>query len=266
MISPTNPFPGMNPYLERRWPDVHTSLISYIKDSIATQLPSGLAAHAEEAIEVDVWEETEPRFYRTDVAVSESWKQGIAPAWTPDTPAAEGELAIKPEIIRVVPITRRWLEIQNRDGKIITLIEILSPVNKRSDGRGRYLRKQEDYLEAGINLVVIDLLRSGQNVLPVPERAFQGRRPVPYHVCVVRQSEPDQRELYRIGLRQRLPVIQIPLRPTDADVSVDLQPLIDRCYEMGRYWQADHTADPEPPLDAEDAGWVAERLRAAGLR
>lgn len=34
------PFPGMDPYLERPdlWPDVHQSLITYIRDALQPQL------------------------------------------------------------------------------------------------------------------------------------------------------------------------------------------------------------------------------------
>lgn len=38
-IMRTNPFPGMNPFLERHWSDVHTKLIAYIADALAEQLP-----------------------------------------------------------------------------------------------------------------------------------------------------------------------------------------------------------------------------------
>lgn len=224
MNSIKNPFPGMNPYLERRWPDVHTRLTVYVRDDLADQLPIGLVARIEE-----------------------------------NEPAT-------PEIIHVEPLTERWLQVSTPDGKVVTIIEILSPTNKTGDGRDRYLRKQSDYLSTDVNLVVIDFIRSGQSVLPVPAVAFEKRPPQTYHICTARYHDPDTRELYRIPLRQRLPAIRIPLRRTDADVIVDLQPLIDRCYEMGGYWQADYSADPEPPLDAEERVWVDEQLRTAGLR
>lgn len=255
----------MNPYLERRWSDVHSRLIGYMADAVATHLPDGLVARAEESIAIDAWEETSR--YRADVHVEESWKQGVAPAWAPGTTAAgDGVLATEPDIILVEPMTERWVQISTPDGKVVTVIEILSPTNKAGEGRERYLRKQKDYLSTDANLVVIDLIRSGQRVIPVPAFVFEKRDPDPYHVCTVRHYEPDQRELYRIPLRQRLPAIRIPLRRGDADVVVDLQPLLDRCYEMGGYWQGDYKADPEPPVTEEDRGWVDERLREAGLR
>ena len=37
-----NPFPGMNPYLEPHWGDVHASLVIYIRDQLQRKLPAGL--------------------------------------------------------------------------------------------------------------------------------------------------------------------------------------------------------------------------------
>ena len=39
-----NPFPGMNPWLEAHWGDVHTSLTTYACDQLQPQLPAGLRA------------------------------------------------------------------------------------------------------------------------------------------------------------------------------------------------------------------------------
>lgn len=44
----------------------------------------------------------------------------------------------------------------------------------------------------------------------------------------------DGREVDPIPLRERLPVNRVPLRPTDADVMLELQPLIDPCHQRGR--------------------------------
>jgi len=265
MVSTQNPFPGMNPYLEKWWPDVHTTLIAYIKDEIAASLPRGLVARAEERINIDSFP-YEGDHYRSDVAVSELWKAGVPPAWTPES---EGGAAVaEPEILVLLSNeVERWLEIRSVNGKVVTCIEILSPANKLpGHGRDRYLEKQKTYLESDANLVVIDLLRCGHLVIPIPNDAVVDSDGIPYHVCVARASRPDRRELYRIPLRRRLPAFRVPLRPEDRDVVLDLQPLLDRCYERGGYWQQDYSADPQPPLDAADRDWLDERLREAGLR
>ncbi len=45
-----NPFPGMDPWLELRWSDVHTRLLSNITEDLGKALPDGLIARAEEGI------------------------------------------------------------------------------------------------------------------------------------------------------------------------------------------------------------------------
>lgn len=47
-----NPFPGMNPYLEDHWRDVHTRLTIYIADQLQERLPADLVARAEEKVAI----------------------------------------------------------------------------------------------------------------------------------------------------------------------------------------------------------------------
>jgi hypothetical protein len=70
-----NPFPGMNPFLERHWTDVHTALIGYLRDEIAGQLPLNLNARSQEQV-VFVHPAEKDRGLRVGVAVVEAWKSG----------------------------------------------------------------------------------------------------------------------------------------------------------------------------------------------
>jgi len=88
----------------------------------------------------------------------------------------------------------------------------------------------------------------------------------PYMACVFRATKPEQREVYSFGLRDRLLPFRVPLRPNDADVSLHLQPLVDRCFEMGRYWMLNYSQSLQPPLPAPDAAWMDRLLRECGLR
>jgi len=56
------------------------------------------------------------------------------------------------------------------------------------------------------------------------------------------------------------------LRPTDADVVVDLQALINQCHDRGRYHLLNYRIELEPPLALEEAEWVDAILRAHDLR
>ena len=85
-------------------------------------------------------------------------------------------------------------------------------------------------------------------------------------VCVYRATEPDQREIYPLRLREKLPAIRVPLRASDKDAVLELQPLIDQAFERGRYWLTDHQRDLRPPLAKSDAEWAGELLKKSGLR
>ena len=68
-------------------------------------------------------------------------------------------------------------------------------------------------------------------------------------------------------LWERLPVVKIPLRSTDADALLDLQALVNQCYENGSYdGTLNYAADPEPPLAGADAIWAEQMLGEKGLR
>jgi hypothetical protein len=83
---------------------------------------------------------------------------------------------------------------------------------------------------------------------------------------VRRASCPLEAQYYPLSLRSRLGAIRIPLRESDAEATLQLQPLIDQCYRNGRYCTINYQVEPEPPLPAEDAAWADELLRAAGKR
>ena len=121
-------------------------------------------------------------------------------------------------------------------------------------------------LSGDTNLVEIDLLRGGRRVTSVPWRAIPPSHRTTYHICVKRAWRGDEFEVYRVPLRERLPVIPIPLRRGIADVRLDLQSLIEQAYRTGRYDDIDYAIDPELPLEKEDAQWADELLRSEGRR
>jgi len=52
-----SPFPGMDPYLERHWGDVHTRLMVYASDQMRAQLPRALRVRVEEHVTIESEEE-----------------------------------------------------------------------------------------------------------------------------------------------------------------------------------------------------------------
>jgi hypothetical protein len=153
------------------------------------------------------------------------------------------------------------------DRQLVTTIEFLSPANKAdSNGRQVYQQKQRELRDAGVHLVEVDLLRSGPNVLEVPEAVLEGIRPWNYIVNVSRRGSRDY-ELYPIRLHSRLPRVRIPLKAEDQDAVLDLQEVVDRAYDIGAYpIRINYNKPPWPPLGSDDAQWAAEILKSHGLR
>jgi len=262
-----SPFPGMDPYLESRWGDLHLSLIAFTRSQLRPQLSKDLRARAEENIVVENEE---------DDTVSAPWKPDVRVIERPDgtTPstAMEGGVAL------VEPLVLEWEydpEIQRSiriidvsDGsRVITVIEFFSPTNKTdSRDRKRYRRKQRDLIDGGVNLVEIDLIRQGAYLMAVPRSIIPRDYLGQYGVCVTRGGEPSKAELYRIELRSQLPAFRIPLRETDRDVQLDLQALLEKAYEEGGNNDIDYTKEANPPLTGEDAKWADALLRKQGKR
>ena len=75
-----SPFPGVDPYLERNWRDVHATLIVYMKDQLQPQLGGPLRARVEERLVVEKALD-EVRDIYPDVRAFESlpsWRKGVA--------------------------------------------------------------------------------------------------------------------------------------------------------------------------------------------
>ena len=272
----SSPFPGMDPWLERRWGDVHQRLVTYSCDQLQSRLPPNLRALMQERIVVEALPPA-PRSFYPDVRVVEERTRresggGVAVIEAPaEAPPAAAATAAEPILVRYLyqPPVEGFIEIVDATtgDRVVTVIEFLSPWNKRpGTGQDEYLRKQRQLLEARTNLVEIDLVRSGRRVLVVPEDQLPASHRTTYRVSVTRGHRPGEAEAYRVSLREPLPSIRVPLRPTDADVRLELQPLLEQAYRNGRYDVTDYRQDPDPPLDAADAAWADEILRSKKLR
>lgn len=263
-----NPFPGMNPFFEQRWRHAHTALIMYLCDTLQERLPPDLIAGAEEEV-VTIGGNQPSAAYRPDVQVSEPWtlKETAAAAAPPMATEAPTATATEPIRVFVNEETERWLEIRESTGRLISVLELLSPSNKvESADREGYLSKRRRFINGGVNLVEIGLVRQGAPVFPIPVREVLQQATALYGVCVFRATRPGGYDVYPVRLRERLPVIRVPLRPTDSDVTVDLQRLIDQCHERGRFHLLNYRIPLDPPLSPEDTRWADELLHQHGLR
>src|SRR3954464_2129043 len=105
MLPQRNPFPGMNPFLQTYWRDVHLKLIASMGTALSEELPPDLVARAEEEVAVA---ET-GKGYRTDVAVVEEWQRGLPPVWKAEEASALYRTLAEPIVIFIEPEPHRWL-------------------------------------------------------------------------------------------------------------------------------------------------------------
>src|SRR5712691_5356278 len=249
-----SPFPGMDPYLEGAlWTTVHFSLSAEIVRQLAPKLrPRYLVLPAERF----VTETPESVAISTadiypDVSVAETRSATVTTQGTAIAPAPL-------ELATIIPTPIPHVTIEIRD----TAIEVLSPTNKRGDGRQEYLAKRRRILLSTAHLLEIDLLRQGQRVpmqKPLPS--------APYFIFLSRAEKRPLTEIWPISLKEPLPVIPIPLLPGDEDVALDVQQVFTTIYDLLGYDLAlDYTQPPAIPLPKEEVAWAAARLRTAGLR
>lgn len=261
-----SPFPGMDPYLEQFWRDVHARLIIYAADQLHGNLPSDLRARVEERVVVEPGE-GEYRSVYPDIRVVERGHGRSQAA------ATEADVAMLEPItlqLEDEPVTETFIEIIDvGSGKqVVTVIEVVSLANKLpGDSQEKYRRKRNELRSGAVSLVEIDLLRAGQRQFGVPRNRIPASHRTPYQVCVRRGWEPTAVQIYPVPLRLRLPVIKVPLRQTDADVPLELQALIAQSYRNGGYDDdIDYHHAPDLPLDREDDSWADELLRSQGRR
>ena len=256
-----SPFLGMDPYLERHWLDVHTSLVGEARRALNRSLPPGLVARAEERVAVEADNATLRRI-GPDVRV-------FQPS-TADADDGSGGIVIEAPYKLVVeqdPILERFIRILDEDGELVTVIEFVSPTNKVPPGLEKYRDKRGELLGAGVHVVEIDLVRAGDWRALLRPQACPPEAVSPYRAIVRTTGRRPAAYLFPIGLRHRLPDVPIPLRPTDVPVPLPLQALFEAVYNDGRYHQTIDYARPlDPPLDPADAAYADDLLRSAGRR
>ncbi|BAY13868.1 hypothetical protein NIES2098_70650 [Calothrix sp. NIES-2098] len=246
----------MNPYLENPelWPEVHSWLMVAIADVIAPHVRSKYRV----AIKHRVYKIT-----NKDVGVGRS----LAKTEAELSSVAVATSSVKPITVNVpMPeeVREGYLEVREvGTGEVVTVIEVLSPKNKRSgEGRNAYEGKRQQVLGSLSHLVEIDLLRGGKP-MPILGTEIQ----TSYRILVSRSNSRPKAELYPFNLQEPVPSFLLPLRRGDTEPLLDLQALIHGVYDRaGLDLAIDYTHEPVPPLPQVDAIWVDGLLKEQGLR
>lgn len=253
-----SPFPGMDPYLEAvdLWPDVHSTLIPLIRESLTPHLPEGYVAKIDQYVWLQDVDEERTRSGKPDVLLSNGRRSGGG--------ASTVSVAASPGIAVTMPAKRkrrgsRFVSIEDsRRNKVVTVIELLSPSNKEGDDREVYLDRRMQYLSVGSNLVEIDLLRGG-------ERIPMGKPYQPaadYLIFVCRGEDYPAARIWPFTVRDQIPIVPVPLKKVHDSIPLDLRSCLDHAYDGANYAsQVDYSEPPTPSLRPSDAEWACALLK-----
>jgi hypothetical protein len=242
----------MDPFIESQvWGDFHHHFIGELHNSLVPRVRPRYVVRVEKRVYLEHEPDEQPDFIRPDVTALES--EGMrSPS---EVGAATAITATASPVVLTLPMPERkreaFLTISERETmEMVTIIEVLSPGNKRpgSDGRREYLSKREVALQSATHLVELDLLRRGERLLTI--------EPLPsadYYAFVCRGERRPRAEVYAWTLRHPLPSIPVPLAGNEPDVVLNLQAIFNTVYDRAGYdYSLDYRSPIEPPLEGED--------------
>ncbi len=252
-------FPGMDPFIEGyEWEDFHSRLITAISDALVPDLRPDYLVRTERRVYVE-HPFDDPQLIRPDLTVVRHARRRTARR----SGTASATAVLEPVECTFpgpIEVREKYLVIRKMNSsEVVTVIEILSPANKRegSEGREAYLLKRDEILQSKTNLVELDLLRGGSR-LPTIESLPEGD----YYAFVCRAKRRLHADVYAWPLPHRLPTIPIPLSPGDREASLDLQAVFDGLYDRAGYdYSLDYRRPITPPADKATAKWVREVLK-----
>ncbi len=255
-----SPFPGMDPYLEHPslWPNLHDSLIIALRDALQAELRPRYWVAVEEWVYVA---ETTLRAGRPDMAVAE------ADSFPPPARTGGGTATLPRTVDVVLPVPETvretYLEIREPTGRreVITVVEVLSPTNKRYD-REAYLAKRTRVLGTRASLVELYQLRAGARM---PAESWSAD--LDYGILVARGRDRPRGELIGFSVRDPVPAFPVPLRESEEEPQLSLGELLAQVYDRGAFdLVIDYAGPPDPPLTGADALWADDLLSSKGLR
>jgi hypothetical protein len=265
MMKMPSPFPGMDPYIEASdiWSDFHGDLAAEMRAELNRVLQPRYVARLTPHVTYDIVEIAERHNIRPDIGV-----------WQPQPPsgAATSEMAVitampvESVVAIELPLRLYTVEVRETDTlRLVTSIEILSPVNKRPSHEAYhdYQRKRRALLRSETHVLELDILRSGER--PRLERPVP---PAPYYVTLSRVNRRPYVDVWPIQLWEKLPVLPVPLLGPDPDATLDLSAVTAAVYERGAYARLIdyHRSPPPPTLSDAEAAWLDEHLRAQRVR
>lgn len=230
----------MNPYLEQPafWSSVHSRLIVALADAVAPQI----LPHYYIEVETRTYsEDSELLIGIPDAVVLTQGAVEKSPLAT--SPAVA--LQSRPQTVQIpigLEVKERYLEVRNTvTNSVVTVIELLSPVNKRpGKGRVTYEDKRQKILASTAHLIEIDLLRA---FAPMPLQ--QDNLSWDYRILISRSEQRPQADLYGFNLQEPIPCFPLPLKDPEENIEINLQDILEALYDQAGY---EYRIDYQQPL------------------
>ena len=257
-----SPFPGMDPYLEGYlWPDVHQALASKIRQLLTPLVRPRYTVRLGVYVVEDRSPESEIGIMYPDIEVltrvHESSVPPASPADSPKRAQMPTPATLTLPVMASVEVQIVRVEIRDTaDNRLVTCVEILSPVNKREPGLTRYRHKRQRLYEAGIHVLELDLLRRGARPIVHP------RLPSTSYLIALTRAQVGTTALWPLSIRDTLPLVPVPLQPPGEDVVLDLPEALSAIYDEAAYDLSIAYQQPPPPPDfsADDQRWMRTLL------
>jgi len=187
----SKPFPGMD-YLEAPafWADFHLTFIGCLREAIADVLPHFYEARLDETVHFVPMSDEVIKLIYPDVAVSRARTRRKSSRPGSAATAVLEPVIFPPELVEEVRQAR--IQVLHRpDRSLVTVVEVLSPVNKVGEGLADFCAKRLAILRQGVHLVEVDLLIGGRR-LPLAEPLPAGD----YYVMISHSNNRPNCEVY----------------------------------------------------------------------
>ncbi|CAA9590115.1 MAG: hypothetical protein AVDCRST_MAG88-4736, partial [uncultured Thermomicrobiales bacterium] len=221
------PFPGMDPYLEEptEWPDLHSGLITTIRDTLAAEVAPHYIVRIEQRVHIATPDDPGYQAIVPDVYLVREPARGVgsAPAGAISTPTLIEPLAD-------LEIRDRFIEVLDaRNRALVATLETLSPANKTAGALARqgFERKRRAVLSSATHWIELDLLRGGERPSEVAGKSD--------YYALLRRGGAFPYEVWYWDLRDPLPTIAVPLLPPHPDVPLDLGAVLAGVYKRAFY-------------------------------
>jgi hypothetical protein len=280
-MSQSNPFPGVNPFLNHflqqpdgQWHSFHAEYNAELRRRLDRTLPPNYYAALETSLQVAIRAESDAA--RTSVTTGDVivWGRGEAGIAALTAPAPMLILPLESLILEAEDEANAVVVYTMRAGKLpgdaVTRFELLSPSNKPGGTHyAQYMHKRMEFLHTGLRLVEIDFLDLSDPIDGrIPNYRDHDPNAQPYTIAVSdpRGSLPERLTwVYGIGVLDAIPTLPIPLNGADR-LPVDFGAVYQTVYDSSRLFQdlGERGALPVQFRRYSDADQAAIRAHLAG--